>query len=268
MLGRKTGRLIGGGKKRAHSEPPADLLQIGSNAGGGIVGRPIRCTSGSKVTLETILDQPSAKESWNKAVELRVPTKRLAELLESIANQCLPPRPRRFRRRQVEAFAERFRQDAIIISHLNILHSDDLPGPRPPRPSLQFDRLLSANPGWHLLLPEMLTHYADKLDRLGIGKPRPETPKQRSQKEEPVLEGEVVHLFVVASAGVGNGAFFSGEAIDLRPSYRYQLAANLIQAAYDAGGVNRSADADNLRKDYARRTLHYSLKKKYPLQQA
>jgi hypothetical protein len=156
-----------------------------------------------------------------------------------------------------------------MVSHLNVLHSDVLPGLRPSHPSRRFERLLQSDPGYHLLLPEMLTHYANNLDRLEIGKRKPETPRQRSQQESQALGLEVVHLIVVASTGIDlptgrverDGGAFSGGEINLQPSYRYELAADLIQAAYDAGGVNCIANPDNLRMAYHRRTLQQSLKK-------
>jgi len=156
-----------------------------------------------------------------------------------------------------------------MIGHLNILHSDVLPGPLPAGPSVPFERLLSSNAGYHLLLQEMLAHYANNLDGLEIGKPQRGKPRQRSQQEESALELEVVRLILEASTGIYHlsgrlnrkAGAFNGEGITLRPFYHYDLAANLIQAAYDAGGVNRTADANNLRMAYHRRTPQHALNK-------
>jgi hypothetical protein len=173
------------------------------------------------------------------------------------------------RRRQVEAFAKRLLDEANKIIHLNTLHSDVLPGPRPTGKSVEFERLLSNNACYHLLLPEMLKHYANNLDLLEIGKPQRGKPKQRSPQEKLALELYVVRLILVASAsiklptgGTGqNRGTFNGGEINLQPSYHYELAADLIQAAYDAGEVYRTANADKLRMAYHRRTPHHAIDK-------
>lgn len=209
-----------------------------------------------QVKLQRILAQEGAQQTWDRARQLGVREQELKECLEAIANRRRLPYPPRMRRRQVEAFTKRLRAEANNISDLNIHHADLLPGPPPANPSLQFGRLLDNNPTWHLLLPEMLEHYAVNLDRVH----REETPRQRSSAKKLTWELEVVHLMVVASSHVDRRPLptriVSAEGIGLK---LYILAAELIQDAYDTGGIERTADPDNLRQAYQRLTLRHQL---------
>lgn len=189
------------------------------------------------VTFEEILEQPGAKDAW---VHLKnVPEddlERVKRHLEALANQekpsfsWHPPSPRDARR-----FADHLERDAVKIRRMNLYFGSELP--------LGDTKCRD--------LPETVERYVNALKKASRSRPRQRAANVKQGRKQEMAnvnrerEHEIVRLLDRSVPG--------------EEQHYYKQAADLIQAAYDAGSVDRTVHADQLRKAYDRQSLRYYL---------
>jgi hypothetical protein len=152
--------------------------------------------------------------------------KRVKHLLEALANQepsfaWNPPDPRDARR-----FADHLlEQDVPKVRSMNLYFGLKLPlGNRDVRD-----------------LPEILKSYARALKSASRSR-----PKQRPTTQDQDREIEIIRLL--------------DQSVPGQEQHHYREAAELIQAAYDAGSISRTVDEAQLRKLYDRQSFRDRLR--------
>jgi hypothetical protein len=153
---------------------------------------------------------------------------RVMRYLEALANQSpsfpwKPPHPRDARR-----FAKKLEKDAGWIRKMNLYFGSELP---------------LGNPNY-ARLPEFMEQYA-KLLTEAAGSRRKRRPPE---DEDMQRELEILRLLDQSTE--------DGE------HHHYEQAATLMQAAYNSGSVDRTVDADQLRKLYDRQSYRYRVFRK------
>jgi hypothetical protein len=177
------------------------------------------------VTLEDILGFARAKKVWAELIGIGVPSKNLGEPLLQLATGNLPIYPPRLSPKQLRRLPERLRTDAGQISKL--LQLEPLP-----------EDLTSAG-ARH---PALLKGFADAIERLKFVLPK------RRHKPETWVEIAIVNQIVWATAYDEATETLVLEKVD----HHFEDAAELITAAYAAGGVRRVVDAVNLKRSWYR----------------
>lgn len=182
----------------------------------------------SGVTFDAVLKQRGAATAWARLLR-DVPEndlKRVKHLLEALANQepsfaWNPPNPLHARR-----FADHLlERDVPRVRSMNLYFGSKLPlGNRDIRD-----------------LPEILEGYARALKMASRSR-----QKQRPTEENQDREIEITRLL--------------DQSVPGQEHHHYGKAAALIQAAYDAGGVNRTVDETQLRKLYDRQSFRDRLR--------
>lgn len=184
----------------------------------------------SSVTFEAVLKQRAAVEAWASLRQYvsEDELRRVKNLLEALANQqpsfeWRPSDPRAARR-----FADHLlERDVPRVRSMNLYFGSALPlGKRDIRD-----------------LPAILESYARALEQASRS-----IRKQRPTNQNQDREIEIVRLLDQSLPG--------------QEQHHYREAATLIQAAYDAGRINRTVDEAQLRRLYDRQSFRHRLKHK------
>jgi hypothetical protein len=179
--------------------------------------------------LEILAKNKIASKAWRQLEGKICPEnlKSVSHHLEAFANGELifPWRPAS--RRQAQRFADHLERDAHKVEHMNLHFGACLP---------------LANPALKNL-GETLRRYAQVL-RVAAKK----TPKLRPPNDFTAREIEILRLV----EHYDNGKVQS----------HFRQAADLIQAACDAGGLRKEVNAEQLRMLYERQSLRYRLQRR------
>jgi hypothetical protein len=181
----------------------------------------------TRKTIEDILKDNVAREAWEK-LKAKIPEpdmKRIVYCLEAVANRkqlfrWMLPTPRQARR-----FANRLPPIAQTIKRMSLYYGSELPLGDPAIKNL----------------PDTLTRYAQLLESAARNRKKMVPPDDLSEWVIEILD-------LLNRSELGENRHY------------FEQAAHLLRAAYVLAKLNRSVDADQLRKLYDRQSLQYRLK--------